>query len=86
MRTYRVGVGPAVAPSRKEPVPYLRVAVRGTWRTRPTAKQAKKKTARKSKSGVTGEIAKYARSSARAVTKAAKKMVGTKKKKKKASR
>lgn len=46
------------------------------------AKKAKKKTARKSKRGVTGEIAKYARSTARAVTKSAKKMMGTKKKKK----
>jgi hypothetical protein len=46
------------------------------------AKKAKKKTARKSKRGVTSEIAQYARSSARAVTKTAKKMMGTKKKKK----
>jgi hypothetical protein len=46
------------------------------------AKKAKKKTARKSKRGLTSEIAQYARSSARAVTKTAKKMMGTKKKKK----
>jgi hypothetical protein len=48
------------------------------------AKKAKKKTARKRH--VTAEITRYARSSARAVTKAAKKMMGTKKKEKKTSR
>lgn len=44
------------------------------------AKKAKKKTARKR--GVAGEIAQYARASARAVTKAARKVTGAKKKKK----